>query len=119
MPDIDIKRAHNMGLKAARAAADRMAEQLGRKFGLQGDWKGNVMNFERPGVSGSLSVDDKDLRLSVTLGFLLKAMRSSIEGAVHEELDKLFAKKEAPAPSPRGDREVRSKKAPARPKKGG
>ena len=30
MADIDIKRAHNMGIKAARAAADKMGEQLFR-----------------------------------------------------------------------------------------
>jgi putative polyhydroxyalkanoate system protein len=116
MPDIDIKRAHNMGLKAARAAADKMAEHLGRKFGLQGGWSGNVMKFERPGVTGSLAVDDKDLRLVVNLGFLLKAMRGSIEGAVNEELDKLFAGKRAPRA---GGELPRPKKAAARPKKGG
>ena len=116
MADIDIKRAHNMGLKAARAAADKMAEHLGRKFGLKGGWRGNVLNFERPGVTGSLAVDDKDLRLSVSLGFLLKAMRGSIEGAVNEELDKLFAAKSQASPKADG---VKPKKAPARPKKAG
>jgi putative polyhydroxyalkanoate system protein len=129
MPDIDIKRAHNLGLKAARAAADQMAEHLGRRFGLKGDWSGNVMNFERPGVTGSLAVDEKDLRLVVNLGFLLKAMRGAIEGAVHEELEKLFAKPSArppassspgQAPPPgAGGGAVRSKKAPGRPKKAG
>ena len=116
MPDIDIRRAHGLGLKAARAAADKMAEHLGRKFGLQGGWSGNVMNFERPGVTGSLAVDDKDVRLTVNLGFLLKAMRGSIEGAVHEELDKLFAGKPAPKAKPAAPK---SKTAPGRPKKGG
>jgi putative polyhydroxyalkanoate system protein len=114
MADIDIKRAHNMGLKAARAAADKMADHLGRKFGLQGGWKGNVLGFERPGVTGSLAVDDKDLRLTVNLGFLLKAMRGSIENAVQEELDQLFAAKAASPAKPA----AKSKKAPARPKKG-
>jgi putative polyhydroxyalkanoate system protein len=118
MPDIDIKRAHNLGLKAARAAADQMAEHLGRRFGLRGDWKGNVLDFERPGVTGSLAVDDKDVRLTVTLGFLLKAMRGSIEGAVHEELDKLFAKKAA-TPAPKADSAAKPKKAAPRPKKAG
>jgi len=111
MPDIDIKRAHTLGLKGARAAADKMAEHRGKKFGLKGDWSGNVLHFERPGVTGSLAVDDKDVRLTVSLGFLLKAMRGSIEGAVNEELDKLFAAK-APASAPK------PKKAPERPKKG-
>ena len=118
MADIDIKRAHNLGLKAARAAADKMAEHLGRRFGLQGGWSGNVMNFERPGVSGSLAVDEKDLRLVVNLGFLLKAMRGSIEGAVHEELDQLFAKRAPARPSPKAQG-PKPKKAAARPKKGG
>jgi putative polyhydroxyalkanoate system protein len=89
-----------------------MAEHLGKKFGLQGDWQGNVLRFERPGVSGSLAITDKDLDLSVTLGFLLKAMKSSIEGAVVHELDALFAKK-PPASAP-----VKPKKAAASPKKG-
>jgi len=118
MADIDIKRAHNLGLKAARAAADRMAEHLGRKFGLEGDWKGNVLEFERPGVTGSLAVDDKDLRLTVNLGFLLKAMRGSIENAVQEELDQLFAAKAASPEKPIAKPAAKSKKAPPRPKKG-
>ena len=118
MADIDIRKTHNLGLKAARAAADKMAEHLGKKFGLEGDWSGNTLNFERPGVTGSLSVDDKDLRLVVTLGFLLKAMRGSIEGAVKSELEKLFPEKASA--SPRAEAEAaKPKKAPARPKKGG
>ena len=36
MADIQIHRAHNLGLKAAKDAADRMAEALGRKFDLKG-----------------------------------------------------------------------------------
>lgn len=121
MADIDVRRTHNLGLKAARAAADRMAEHLGRKFGLQGDWSGNTLNFQRPGVTGSLSVDDKDLRLVVSLGFLLKAMRGSIEGAVHSELEKLFPEQPpSPRPAPKAEGDpAKPKKAPPRPKKGG
>lgn len=121
MADIDVKRTHNLGLKAARAAADQMAEHLGRKFGLQGDWDGNVLSFARPGVTGSLAVDDKALRLMVNLGFLLKAMRPSIERAVHEELDALFAQK-APASRPPASPtpgKPTARKASRRPKKSG
>jgi putative polyhydroxyalkanoate system protein len=116
--DIDIRRAHDLGLKAARAAADRMAEHLGRKFGLQGGWKGNVLEFARPGVTGSLAVGEKDVRLTVTLGMLLKMMRGSIEDAVHEEMDKLFAGKAPSGPSPKAGG-TPMKKASPRPKKGG
>jgi putative polyhydroxyalkanoate system protein len=112
MADIDIHRVHNLGLKAARAAADRMAEHLGRKFDLKGEWQGDVLAFQRPGVTGSLAISDKDLRLSVSLGFLLKAMKGSIENAIVHELDSLFAAKPSdPAPA-------KPKKAPGPPKKG-
>jgi putative polyhydroxyalkanoate system protein len=102
MADIDIKRAHNLGLKAARAAAERMAQHLGRKFDLKGDWHGNVLRFERPGLTGSLAIGDKDLRLSLALGFLLKAMKGSIEKAVTHELDALFAEARPRAAAVRG-----------------
>jgi putative polyhydroxyalkanoate system protein len=118
MADIDIKRAHNLGLKAARAAADKMADHLGKKFGLQGEWSGNTLNFQRPGVTGSLAIDDKDLRLMVSLGILLKMMKPSIEGAVNQQLDTLFAKKDAPSPKAAGEKPT-AKKAAARPKKAG
>jgi len=111
--DIDVHRVHNLGLKAARAAADRMAEHLGRKFDLRGAWEGNTLRFERPGVTGSLAITDKDLRLAVSLGFLLKAMKGSIERAIVEQLDTLFAEKAAkPAPA------AKPKKAPPPRKKG-
>ena len=114
MADIELHRVHNLGLKGARAAADRMAEHLGRKFDLKGAWQGNVLRFERPGVAGSLSISDKDLRLSVALGFLLKAMKGSIESAVVHELDALFAGARAPEKGP-----VRPRKAAPSRKKGG
>ena len=114
MADIEIHRAHHLGLKAARKAADEMAAQLGRKFGLSGEWTGNVMRFERPGVSGSLSITDKDVDLSVSLGFLLKAMKGSIETAVLHELDKLFSHPAAPSEKPAA---AKPKKGPARPKR--
>ena len=118
MADIEIQRAHNLGLKAARTAADKMAETLGRKFDLKGDWSGNILRFERPGVSGSLAVSDKDIRLSVGLGFLLKAMRGSIESAIEQELDKLFARSGA-EPAARRPKPTAVKKPAAGRKKGG
>jgi putative polyhydroxyalkanoate system protein len=133
MADIDLKRVHNLGIKAARAQAELMAEHLGKKFGLKGDWEGDVLRFERPGVSGSLAISDKDIRLLVSLGFLLKAMKGSIENAVVHELDTLFASTAVAKHRPNQTSEgagarqekrpaapaaAKAKKAPASPKKG-
>ena len=90
MPDIDIRRAHGLGLEGARAAADRMAAHLAQRFGLKGDWRGDVLHFERPGVNGTLHVGADHVHLSVALGFLLRAMRGTIESAIVREMDGLF-----------------------------
>jgi putative polyhydroxyalkanoate system protein len=116
MADIEIRRIHGLGLEAARKAADQMADKLGRKFDLKGDWDGDVMRFERPGVTGALTVGPKELHLSVALGFLLKAMKGSIEQAIQHELDSLFAAKPAAKPPAAG---TTTKKAPPPRKKGG
>ena len=101
MADIDIKRVHALGLEAARKAADVMADDLRRKFGLSGDWRGNTLHFERPGITGKLEVAEAAVHITATLGFLMKAMKPSIEKAVQGELDRLVATRpEAAAKKP-------------------
>jgi putative polyhydroxyalkanoate system protein len=88
-----------------------MSAHLSRKFDLKGDWRGNVLHFERPGVTGSLAVSDRDIHLSVALGFLLKAMKGSIQSAVEQELDSLFrsgAAKPSAAPASPASRRKKS-----------
>ncbi len=98
MADIEIRRTHGLGIEAARAAAEHMMARLGKQFGLKGTWEGDTLRFERPGVRGSLALTADSVRLSVTLGFLLRAMKGSIERAVIEELDTLFTRRDAPPP---------------------
>lgn len=102
MPDISIKRRHALGLKGAKAAADKMADKLGEKFDLQGDWQGNTMRFARPGVSGVLSIGEAEMTLEVTLGFMLKMMRGPIEEAVHQQLDQVLTAAAPAAPKTSG-----------------
>ena len=92
MPDIDIRRKHSLGLEGARAAADRLAAELGTRFGLTGAWDGNILRFERPGVEGTLGITPDEVHLQVALGFMLKAMKGSIETAVQRDVEKLFPK---------------------------
>jgi putative polyhydroxyalkanoate system protein len=123
MADIAIKRSHSLGLKGAKDAADKMADKLGKQFNLSGDWNGNTLQFERPGVNGSLTVSDKDMKLEVTLGFLLKAMKGPIERAVNEQLDSVLAaapkaepKKAATAAKPAATKTKAATAAKAKPK---
>ena len=100
MADIVLKRTHHLGLKGARMAADKMIAKLDQQFNLSGDWQGNTLHFDRPGVSGRLAVSDSEMQLEVTLGFLLKAMKGPIERAVHEQLDKVLTEAQTPAATP-------------------
>lgn len=126
MADIDIRRTHGMGHAAARAAAEKMADHLGKRFGLRGDWRGDTLAFSGTGVTGTLELDAKEVRLAVTLGFLLRAMRGSIEQAVHGELDRLFSEAEPVArrseakatPPSKGKPATTARKAAASRKKG-
>jgi len=121
MADIEVRRAHDLGLAAARRAAEQMASDLSRKFDVRASWQGDTLRFERPGVSGFVTLTQSDLHLSISLGFLLKAMQASIEKMVLQELDTLFAaraKAKEPAPGPTAARAPTAKKAARRPKKG-
>ena len=118
MADIEIRRVHGMAQAAAREAAGRVAEKLSRKFGLRGDWDGDVLRFQGSGVTGTVVVGPKDVSLSVALGLLLKAMKGSIEQSIQHELDELFAEKNAGAPKT-GAATAKPQKTPPRPRKGG
>jgi putative polyhydroxyalkanoate system protein len=99
MADIEVRRTHALGIAAARRAAKGMAQDLERRFGLQGRWAGDVLHFERPGVTGTLTVGARELHLSASLGLMLRAMKGSIERAVGDEMDALVASAGAGKPA--------------------
>ena len=123
MADIEVRRSHDLGLAAARRAAEQMASDLARKFDVRATWQGDTLRFERPGVSGFVTLTQAELHLSISLGFLLKAMQESIEKLVLQELDTLFAAhakaKEPASRHPAAPRPATAKKAAKRPKKAG
>ncbi len=91
MADISLKRTHQLGLKGAKVAADKMSAKLNEKFDLVFTWSGDTLNFQRSGVNGKMMVTESHMQLEVTLGFLLKAMKGPIEKSVVENLDAALA----------------------------
>ncbi len=92
MPAISIKRRHKLNHKKAKAAAEKIARDLNKRFDLAYEWEGDHIAFERPGLSGSLHVGKTDVRLDVELSFLLFALKGPIEQQINKELDALFGK---------------------------
>ncbi|MBP7525322.1 MAG: polyhydroxyalkanoic acid system family protein, partial [Propionivibrio sp.] len=75
MDDIVIYRKHGKTLAEARKSAERMAAELNEEFELNCAWQGNVLTFERLGVSGKLELDDQEVGVIVNLSFLLTALK--------------------------------------------
>ena len=90
MDDIVINRKHGKTLAKARKSAEHMAAELSEEFDLTCAWHGNTRTFERFGVSGKLEIDEDQVGLIVNLGFLLSALKPSIEREVHKFFDENF-----------------------------
>ena len=90
MSTIAIKRRHSLDHKRAKAAAEKIARDLEKRFDLDYSWDGDRIAFQRPGLSGTLQVGKTDVRLDVELSFLLTPLKGPIERAINKELDALF-----------------------------
>ncbi|GAB3737021.1 polyhydroxyalkanoic acid system family protein [Silanimonas algicola] len=90
MTDIDIHRNHRVPLKEAKARVERIAERIAERFDVAYGWKGNTLQFSRSGVDGQIAVTAKDVRVMVRLGFLLFALKGSIEREVDRVIDEQF-----------------------------
>ncbi len=116
MSAIRIRRTHAKPLAEARQAADRMARRLREDFGLDYEWHGQVLRFERPGLAGELHVTAQEIRLEASLGLLLAFLKPRIETEVEQTLDQLLGapEKAAPGKPAPGGRRTPPKKGPAR-----
>jgi putative polyhydroxyalkanoate system protein len=76
---IDIHARHALSHEEALTAADELSRDLSEKFGIDYGWEGEVIQFERPGVHGSITVREKELRIQAELGFLLMMLKGPIE----------------------------------------
>ena len=94
MPELHIEREHALGLKAARAAAARWAQEAEREWGMQcrtepGKAQDQI-HFERSGVSGCLTVSGERFDLQLKLGFMLGPLAGRIEAQIRQSLDDLL-----------------------------
>lgn len=91
MADILLERKHKIGLRKAKVAAQKVADELSESFDMQSQWEGNVLRFSRSGVDGEVTVSKNQVVLTARLGFLLSAFKPRIEEQIHRNFDKYFA----------------------------
>ncbi len=89
MATISIARKHALTHKKAKEVAEKIAKDLNKRFDLDYAWNGNQIEFERPGVSGSMVVGKDKIALDVNLGWLLTPLKPLFEKEISAQLDKL------------------------------
>ena len=90
MSTIDILAFHTLSHEEALNAADELSVDLAEKFGIDYGWDDEMINFERPGVSGQIQVKETELRIQADLGFLLMMLKSPIEQEIMRYLKEHF-----------------------------
>jgi putative polyhydroxyalkanoate system protein len=96
---ISIKRTHHSSTAEAKKVADKVAAKLEKDYQLKASWAGDVLNFTRSGVQGTLAVTEREFHIDVKLGFLMVAFKSPIQNAIEENIDKLIKPAVAKPPS--------------------
>jgi len=90
MSAISVTRHHRLDHQHARQAAESLARDLASRFDVHYQWEGDTLRFSRSGVKGELLVSPNTLAVHLTLGLLLRPLRSRIEDEIHRHLDNLI-----------------------------
>lgn len=90
MANIDIRHPHTLGPAQARKAVQEVAEKLAERFGMDYGWDGDSMSFSRGGVDGHINLEPNQLHVTAQLGFLLGAMKGTIEQEIRRVLSERF-----------------------------
>jgi putative polyhydroxyalkanoate system protein len=89
---IAIAKKHSLTHPKAKAAAEKIAVDLNKRFDLDYAWKGDNIEFSRTGLKGALHVGKDTVKLSCELGFMLSLLKPTIEAEVEKQFDKYFSK---------------------------
>lgn len=87
MARIDIRRKHDLPLKEARKAVDKVAKKMTREFALECSWEGNTLAFTRSGVDGHIALEKGQVHVYADLGLVMGMMKPMIESEINRHLD--------------------------------
>ncbi|HJV73269.1 MAG TPA: polyhydroxyalkanoic acid system family protein [Noviherbaspirillum sp.] len=93
MAHISITQAHKLTHRKAKAAAQKVADQMAEEYDIVSEWVEDALVFKRSGVSGKLTLSEQHARLDIKLGLLLAAFAPTIEAKVTAKMKKVFGGK--------------------------
>jgi putative polyhydroxyalkanoate system protein len=90
MADFTIVQQHSLSMEGARAAAQKVADQMAVDYEMTHQGVGEVLEFKRSGFSGTLALSEGSVQLEVVLGFMLRGFAKKIEEQVSKNMNKVF-----------------------------
>ena len=91
MADIDIERTHSLGLEELRKRLGTLEEKLRERYGAQIDWRGDEADIKGTGFSGTLTLAETRVAVSLKLNFLMRPMAGKIREAMESQVDRALA----------------------------
>lgn len=91
MSIIIVEREHQLGLVAARAKAQALAERLAEKYDVSYQWHGDTLTVRRAGAAGTIVVDASRIYIELRLGVLFSALKGRIKQEMETALDQRLA----------------------------
>ncbi|GLQ98742.1 polyhydroxyalkanoic acid system family protein [Dyella mobilis] len=91
MASIEIRRPHRLSQSEAHAVIDKVAARMREKFEVKTQWQNDALAFERPGISGRITIGSDEIYVSAQLGMLFSPLKNMIEQEIRRKLDEHFA----------------------------
>ena len=68
-----------MPAKDVKKILQQLGKRLGSEYSAAITWQGNILSFQRPGVEGTITLGDHELKVNIQLGMMASMLKSRIE----------------------------------------
>jgi len=92
MSDFTLVKRHSLPIAKVKARVQKVADGLAAEYALSSEWHGNTLRFHRSGVDGQVHVTGSEIRLDITLGFLLKPLKGKLINHIECSFDKVLSR---------------------------
>lgn len=91
MANIHIKQAHQLSQDEVKQRVERIAKDLQKKLSVDCHWKGDCLQFKRPGATGAIKLGKGFIEVKIKLGVLLTPMKAKIESSIKDNIHTYLA----------------------------
>lgn len=91
MSELKFSKQHALGRQEVKERITKMENHLKEKYGVNFKWEGDRAEVKAAGVTGTLTLQDKSVDVSLKLGLLMKPMAGKIREAMDKQLERMFA----------------------------